>query len=125
LKLLLTNVNGGNQNPSAGRIAVKKTSDMSQFREGESVKVPCEIQPGAFAEENLITVNTGSEVISGFVRSEYLIKETPTRGYVKGIVLRVQGNTITVQIPGSFFTRASGIANVSQSWADSNLERTA
>jgi hypothetical protein len=48
---------------------------MATFKRGQMVGVPCEIQPGAFPEENLITITTDAGVVSGFVNSTYIQKD--------------------------------------------------
>jgi len=46
---------------------------MANFKRGQTVGVPCEIQPGAFPEENLVTITTDSGVVSGFVKTAYRV----------------------------------------------------
>lgn len=95
---------------------------MATFKRGQMVGVPCEIQPGAFPEENLITITTDAGVVSGFVKSTDIDKMRGTSGYVKGTVLEVTSDKVKVRIPGSFFTSASGVTSVSSGWARENLQ---
>ncbi|MGE0684295.1 MAG: hypothetical protein AB7P69_25730 [Candidatus Binatia bacterium] len=95
---------------------------MATFKRGQMVGVPCEIQPGAFPEENLITITTDAGVVSGFVKSAYIEKTHGTSGYVKGTVLEVTSDKVQVRIPGSFFTTASGVTSVSSDWAREHLQ---
>ena len=94
---------------------------MQGFKKGQIVNIPCEIQPGAFPDERLITVHTDKGIISGFVKAGYLT-ETQGREYVRAKVIKVSGDELTIRIPGSFFTAASGVTSVSPNWAYSNLQ---
>src|SRR3989442_3903036 len=94
---------------------------MRDFRKGQIVQIPCEIQPGAFPDERLITVHTDKGIISGFVKAEYLT-EAPGGGHVEAKVIKVSGDELTIRLPGSFFTAASGVTSVSPNWAYTNLQ---
>lgn len=95
-----------------------------------SVNVPCEIQPGAFPGEFLVTIKLGDETVSGFVRgANYLtLRDQGAHsgpGYIKGTIIEQTESQTTIQLPGSYFTTASGIASVSSQWAKSNLQSLA
>jgi hypothetical protein len=94
---------------------------MHNFKPGQEVNVPCNIQPGAFADERLITIHTDKGDISGFVKIAHLTDPHSTAGYVRGRVIEVGGDAVKVRLPGSFFTTALGVASVSASWAKENL----
>jgi len=98
---------------------------MSRFAVGNIVNIPCSIAPGAFTDERLITIQTESESISGFVKTNFLVlwdKESEEEhGHVQGKIIDVTPEFITVQIQGSFFTSAAGVASVSAGWAQNNL----
>ncbi len=91
---------------------------MAAFKKGQIIKIPCEIQPGAFLGENLITIKTDKGEISGFIKSNHVI-QLSGRSYVHGHVTEVTSDHITVRFPGSFFTTASGLTTASQAWATS------
>lgn len=95
---------------------------MANFKRGLTVGVPCEIQPGAFPEENLVTITTDSGVVSGFVKTAYIVRAHGSSGYVRGTVLEVTPEAVKVRLPGSFFTTASGVTSVSPGWARDHLQ---
>jgi hypothetical protein len=81
---------------------------------GDLVRVPCSIQLGPFPDELLVTVETEDGPISGFVKQGNLEVSDPGQdhGYVKGTVVATAPESIRVQLFGSFFTTALGIASV-------------
>ena len=81
------------------------------FKAGDFVGVKCEVQPGPFDEERLVTVETIDGVISGFVK-ETELREKNGQWEVRGKVQEINGSSIKVLIYGSFFT-TNGIANIS------------
>ena len=87
------------------------------FAVGQPVRIPCSVEPGAFPGEHLITIHVGGERVSGFVRSEYTRDK-----YVLGTIVGVESDSVTVHIPGSFFTKASGRTMVPAAWASANLQ---
>lgn len=91
----------------------------------EFVNIPCEIQPGAFPGEFLVIVKVGEEVISGFVREEFITFNTPGEkqgpGFIRGTIVERTPQQTLVQMPGSFFTTATGLTSVSSQWAERNL----
>jgi hypothetical protein len=94
---------------------------MRNFKRGQSVNVPCEIQPGAFPGERLVRIHTDRGEISGFVKAEYLTNPRGPSGYVQGTVVEVDRDAVKVRLPGSFFTSALGTASVSTNWASEHL----
>lgn len=90
---------------------------MKNFKKGQTVMVPCEIQPGPFPNEFLVTVQSGADKLSGFVRSDFV-----RQGYILGTILEIRESDLVVRLPGSFFTTASGIAFFPEDWARKNLE---
>lgn len=90
-----------------------------------AVNIPCDIQPGAFPGEYLVTIKLGDEVVSGFVPESYLVFADEQRrsgsGFVKGAIVEQTDAATVIQMPGSFFTTATGKASVSPEWARSNL----
>lgn len=80
------------------------------FKVGDFVGIKCEVQPGPFSEESLVTIETIDGAISGFVRDSELRREGD-EWQVRGKVRRVSPDAIEVWILGSFFT-TNGIASV-------------
>lgn len=100
---------------------------MGRFDRGQRVLVPCEIQPGPFPAEWLVTVSSDRGKVSGFVKASFLVNESglpppaPGSAYLMGIVEAATNDQVTVRLPGSFFTTASGVTSVSSSWARQHL----
>lgn len=94
---------------------------MKKFSVNEAVKIPVELQPGAFIDEFLVTFTVGDEILTGFVRRNHLDISNDRSGFVEAKVLKVANDFITLQIPGSFFTVANGRASVPSKWARDHL----
>ncbi len=82
------------------------------FKEGDLVGVPCSVQLGPFPDELLIAVETAEGPLSGFVKKTNIQMTDGEHGIVKGSVVRVGHDSITVKLFGSFFTTALGVASV-------------
>src|SRR3989442_1160074 len=102
---------------------------MGQFERGQTVLVPCEVQPGPFPTERLVTVRVEMREIAGFVKTDFLVGPTPRAPLPRSgpafVVARIEEATpdnITVTLPGSFFTTAAGRTAVSPSWANEHLQ---
>jgi hypothetical protein len=77
---------------------------------GEKVFVRTEVDDGAFPGEQLVTVETTTGPVSGFVRSDKIVHRhgnTYLLAEVEGYTDRV----VTVRLSGSFFT-TTGIAYI-------------
>ncbi len=100
---------------------------MTTFQVGQYVNVLCDIHPGAFPGEYLVTLETHDGASSGFVRAEYvtLSQTGEAQGSIQGIVRAIEGDTITVQLPGSFFTTAMGLTTFPASWANEHVTAAA
>ena len=85
---------------------------MTAFRPGDAIAVPCELAPGPFSDERLITVDTVDGPISGFVQT-YDLKETGGQWFVRGSVVREHPDSVEVRIRGSFFN-TNGVASISR-----------
>ena len=94
---------------------------MEPFEVGQHVNVLCEIYPGPFPDEHLVTINTQDGKSSGFVRAEYVTMTQKPHGSIQGIIAEINGDTITVQLPGSFFTTAMGLTTFPTSWANDHV----
>lgn len=78
---------------------------MARFNPGESFDVPCLIEPGSCAGEKRITIKRSNKNdLCGYVAREYLQFSNDRRGFVRGKVIDVRTDLITVQIPGYFST---------------------
>jgi hypothetical protein len=93
---------------------------MAQFRRGQIVNIPCDVQKGAFPDEVLVTMHTDSGVISGFLKSSLVVRRNG-HDYVQGIVVEASADAVKVRVPGSFFTTAAGLTTVSSGWARDHL----
>lgn len=91
---------------------------MATFQVGQYVDIPCDLHKGAFPGEYLVTLDTQDGPSSGFVQARHVNKP---KGYIRGIVRKIDGDTITVQLPGSFFTTAMGLTTFPVSWANENV----
>jgi hypothetical protein len=96
---------------------------MKAFRPGDYVAVKCDISPGPFPEEVLVTITTDRENISGFVQKANLVSRDKVNWYIKGKVLTVTESYLKVQLSGSFFT-TTGIAAFNLNWAKDNISTT-
>ena len=65
----------------------------------------------------MVTIDLDGEKIAGFVREEFV-----QRGAVRGTVIDIGKDWITVKLPGSFFTRAAGRTRVPADWASEHLQ---
>ncbi len=94
---------------------------MSRLEAGLKVGIPCDVKPGAFPDEYLVTIESLSGPVSGFVGRASVFGVKDDSGYLKGRVHEVTADTVTVWIRGSFFT-TTGLADLSYEWARSNLQ---
>ena len=85
------------------------------FNAGDFVGVRCEVQPGPFDGEKVITVKTLDGVITGFVQSDDL-RQSGRQWEVRGKIQDIEGDTIKVLIYGNFFT-TNGIVKISRELA--------
>lgn len=77
---------------------------------GQTVLVPTDVQPGAFPDEKLVTVNTISGPISGFAKNNFIVSRNNSN-YLQARVKNVSTNVLTVVLFGSFFT-TTGLADI-------------
>jgi hypothetical protein len=83
---------------------------MPGIKVGDFIGVFCEVQPGPFSEERVVTIETVHGPISGFVRQENL-RQTDRGWVVRAQVRAITSETIDVLMKGSFFT-TNGVASV-------------
>ncbi len=88
---------------------------MGTIEVGEMIRIPCEVKPGPFSDERLISFETIEGVISGFVEERDL-QQDGSHFFVSGMVKEVELDKIVVVVQGSFF-QTNGIATVSRSVA--------
>ena len=88
---------------------------MKPIAPGDRVQIKCDVKPGPFSGERLVTFDTLDGLISGFVREADL---TGSGGgwLISGVVQSVETEHLVVKVRGSFFT-TNGIANVSRDMA--------
>lgn len=83
---------------------------MKEFKIGETIGVLCDVKPGPFSGEQMITIETIDGAISGFVRENEL-RQQGSQWYVRGRVENILADSLEVWIRGSFLT-TNGIASV-------------
>jgi hypothetical protein len=88
---------------------------MPKVKVGQQIGIPCEVKPGPFTGERLISVEAVEGIVSGFVQESEL-KEKDGQWFVRGQVLEVKDDLIQVWIEGSFFT-TNGLATIPQEMA--------
>lgn len=87
----------------------------NDMKVGDIIGIECNVQPGPFSEERLITFDTVDGPVSGFVR-ETELKQTNDQWYVRAILQRIEDDVLSVWVRGSFFT-TNGIADVPRRYA--------
>ena len=79
------------------------------IKAGQEIGVRCELAPGPFPDEFLVTVETISGPVSGFVPEHNVIKKNEGENLVRAVVKNIESDRISVWIGGSFFT-TTGLA---------------
>ena len=82
---------------------------------GDVIGIQCDIRPGPFSGERMITFDTVDGPISGFVR-EADLKEIGQQWYVRAVIQAIKDDILEVRVRGSFFT-TNGIASVQRRYA--------
>lgn len=82
---------------------------------GDIIGVLCEIRPGPFSEESMITFETVDGPISRFVRRGEL-REESGRWFVRALVQAIRDDILEVRVRGSFFT-TNGLASIPRKYA--------
>ena len=95
---------------------------MGKYEPGEQIAVRCDVQPGAFPGEYLVTVSTATGPLSGFARETDLMMNGRTS--LLGTVQAVTPEMLEVWLRGSFFT-TNGLAELKTDWARDNVTRVA
>ncbi len=94
---------------------------MPKFLPGDTVAVPVSVQPGAFADEFLVTVGTLSGNVSGFVRAQDIVEPGVS---IQAKVRESTDSVLSVVLSGSYFT-TNGLARLSAEWARNNVRAIA
>jgi len=82
---------------------------------GDTIGVQCEVRPGPFSGEQMITFDTVDGPISGFVRESELRKQG-SQWCVRAVIQNIIEDVLEVRVRGSFFT-TNGIASVQRKYA--------
>jgi hypothetical protein len=82
---------------------------------GAKINIRCEVRPGPFSGEKLVSFSSLEGPISGFVKERELTL-VGEKWLLNGIVQEVFRDSILVKVRGSFFT-TNGIASISRDLA--------
>ena len=85
----------------------------NEIAEGVEIRVFCSKSPGAFLNEYLIYIDTEDGPISGFIDANAVEETEAGANYIWGIVQEIEGESVIINLPGSFFT-TTGIAHFSR-----------
>ena len=88
---------------------------MSEMKVGDMIGIQCDVRPGPFSGERMITFDTVDGPISGFVRQSDL-NQKDSQWYVRAIIQDIQDDVLHVRVKGSFFT-TNGLASVPRRYA--------
>jgi hypothetical protein len=88
---------------------------MSEMKVGDVIGIQCDVRPGPFSGERMITFDTVAGPISGFVREPDLI-EKKSQWYVRAVIQAIKDDVLEVRVKGSFFT-TNGLASVPRRYA--------
>jgi hypothetical protein len=88
---------------------------MGTISVGGTIRIPCEVKPGPFSDERLISFETIDGVVSGFVEESSLQKDGDNF-FISGVVKALEPDAIVVLVRGDFF-QTNGIATVARSVA--------
>ena len=86
------------------------------LQRGGIVWIPCESKSGPSADERLVSFETLSGRVTGFVKTGDL-KDKGAEGWaIRAAVLRIKGDAVEVRVFGSFFN-TNGLADISRDMA--------
>jgi len=94
---------------------------MPEFKPGDAVAVPANVQQGAFPGEYLVEVSTKSGPVSGFVRERDIVEQNKT---IQAIVRESTPTSLSVMLSGSYFS-TNGLAEFAADWAKRNVKAIA
>ena len=81
------------------------------LKRGSVIGIPCEVKPGPFSSEQMISFETADGVVTGFVHPNELAQRSDGTWRVRAIVQKTRGDVVEVRVVGSFFT-TNGLANI-------------
>lgn len=87
-----------------------------EMRSGDEIGIPCEVKPGPFEEERLVSFETLDGTITGFVSANDLKQIDRGRWLIHAVVIKIEGDVVTVRVRGSFFT-TNGLATIHREMA--------
>lgn len=93
---------------------------MIEFTPGQEAGILATIYGGPFPDESLVSIQTPSGTIAGFVKKFDIDERGEGEGYVRAVVRDVESECVTILLAGSYFTTA-GIATLPTGWAAENL----
>ncbi len=93
---------------------------MGTFKPGDTIRIRCEMHPGAFPTEYMVSFETADGPVSGFVRANNVEKISDEEGYIRATVRDVTADLLTIVAQGSFFT-TTGLAFLKRDWANSHV----
>jgi len=82
------------------------------FKPGSEIWIPCDVKPGPFSGEHLISILSKSGAVTGFMRQSEL-RKIDGDWFVRAVVRAQKDDALEVGIEGSFFT-TNGIATISR-----------
>jgi hypothetical protein len=89
---------------------------MTDLKPGDRIAINADIAPGAFPGEFLVTINTATGPLSGFVREDPIVRAADRPALI-ATVRNVSATTIAVWLTGSFFT-STGLADLTTDWRE-------
>ena len=89
---------------------------MAALQPGTEIGIPCDVKPGPFSGEKLVSFETIDGPVTGFVEEQDLAKQDGHQWYVRAVVLNVGGDVVTVRVEGSFFN-TNGLAHIRREMA--------
>lgn len=91
----------------------KMASHKLSLKKDAIIGIPCQVNPGPFSEEHLVSFETAYGPVTGFVRESELHQKQDGQWLVKAIILNIMEdkNLIEVRVCGSFFT-TNGLATI-------------
>lgn len=88
---------------------------MSEMNVGDVIGIQCDVRPGPFSGERMVTFDTIDGPVSGFVREPDL-KKTDSQWYIRAVIQEIEDDVLHVRVKGSFFT-TNGLAAVQRRYA--------
>ena len=87
------------------------SSSQKSLKPGDEVLIRCEAKNGQFDDEMAVTINTLDGIISGFVQKSVIEEHADGVALIRGRVISLDHNSVTVLVKGEFFT-SNGLARI-------------